>query len=196
MGYLTTGFHLLLHEHKAAPPSLTVYHQTHQIQRTGTHKVAVAVFSGLDITAVIASKMFLDAMADLLGNRWALCNTALDEIHIPWVKYHLLVDLKALARTWACEAHFGPLSQVIFQMSLEGAFIATYSYNYRRKFKTIFLRNTESIVLIWWKLKRTGNIEWVPGPLRPPLAVWGLISLPKELPHLQDRCRFRFTSFI
>ena len=41
-------------------------------------------------------------------------------------------------------------------------------------FKTIFLRNTESNVLIWWKLKCTGNFEWVPGPLKPPLAIWGL----------------------
>ena len=49
-------------------------------------------FSGLDNTAVIASKMFLGAMTDLFGNRCALCNTARDEIHIPWVKYHLVVD--------------------------------------------------------------------------------------------------------
>ena len=81
---------------------------------------------------------------------------------------------KALARTWACEAPFGPLSQVIYQMSLGGAFLATYSWNYRVMFKTIFLRNSESIVLIWWKLQDTGNFECVPGLLRPPLAVWGL----------------------
>ena len=54
-------------------------------------------FSGLDITAVIASKMFLDAMADIFGNRRALCNTALDE-NIPWAKYHLLVDPKGAGK--------------------------------------------------------------------------------------------------
>ena len=49
-------------------------------------------FSGLDNTAVIASKMFLDAMTYLFGDRCAICNTARDEIHIPWVNYHLVVD--------------------------------------------------------------------------------------------------------
>ena len=53
-------------------------------------------FSGLDI---IASKMFLDAMADFVGNRCAfLCNTALDKIHIPWVKYHLVVNPKGAGK--------------------------------------------------------------------------------------------------
>ena len=47
-------------------------------------------------------------------------------------------------------------------------------------FKTIFFRNTESNVLIWWKLKRTSNFVWVPGPLRPPLAVWGLKLLARR----------------
>ena len=41
-------------------------------------------------------------------------------------------------------------------------------------FVILQLRNTWSIVLIWWKLMCTGNFEWLPGPLRPPLAVWGL----------------------
>ena len=138
-------------------------------------------FSGLNNTTVIASKMFLDAMADLFGNRCALCNTARDEIHIPWVNYHLVVNHEGAGKNLGL---WGPLwpfeSSFIFQMSLGGAFIATYSKKYRRIFKTIFLRNTESVVLILWKLTGTGNFEWVPGPLRPPLAVWGLNSVSNE----------------
>ena len=63
-------------------------------------------FSGLDITAVIVSIMFLDAMADLFGNRCDLCNTALDEIYIPWVKYHLVVDRKGTGKNLGL---WGPL---------------------------------------------------------------------------------------
>ena len=63
-------------------------------------------FSGLDITAVIASIMFFDAMTDPFDNRCALCNTALDEIHIPWVKYHLVVDHKGAGKNLGL---WGPL---------------------------------------------------------------------------------------
>ena len=93
---VTTGFHLLLHGHRRL---LRVWQYLIKLTRfrelghtKSQSEFDTSKFSGLDNTAVITSKMFLDAMADLFGNRCALCNTARDEIHIPWVNYHLVVD--------------------------------------------------------------------------------------------------------
>ena len=90
-------FPLLLCEYHAAPPSQKVYRHTHQIQGdwdTQSRCQNTSECSGIDIAVVIASKMFLNAMTDLFGNRCASWHTALHEIHFPWVKYHLVVDHK------------------------------------------------------------------------------------------------------
>ena len=105
-----------------------------RFRELGHTKFNTSEFSGLDITAVIASSMFLDAMADVFGNRCALCNTVLDEIHIPWVKYHLLVDPKGAGKNVGL---WGPL------WPFESSYISNVVRG--RIYRNIFIKLQENI---------------------------------------------------
>ena len=81
------------------------------------------------VVAAIALKLFLVAIADQLDTLW---HQVLDDMYtlsfteVPFGCQQQRQS-EVLKRTWACEAHFGPLSQAFIQMSLGGAFAAKYS---------------------------------------------------------------------
>ena len=132
----------------------------------------------LKVLAAIASKIFLVTIANQLDSLW---HTVLDDMstlsfsEVPF-DCQQQRQSEALQRTWACEAHFGPLSQAFIQMSL-GAPVSQHIRKITGECLKQYFEELKSIVLICWKLKHTGNFELVPGPLIPPLAVWGLTHI-------------------
>ena len=102
-------------------------------------------------------------------------------IHYPLAKHHLVVNNKCSQRHWKGPEPVRPTLALWVKLLFQCHQGVLFSQHIRKItgecLKQYFLRIPKA--MCWydenWSVQV--NFEWVPGPLRPPLAVWGSIKM-------------------